>query len=303
MKKETPYIGLLLLAAALWGSSFVASKVSISHGLFPFEIVFYRFFGGTILTWLVFHKQLRHFERSTLRAGLLLGLVTALAFILEICGLTVVPASKASFLTATYIVILPILYCLYYRIRPNFATLLAAALALAGVSILSAASGLGHLSGGDLLLLGAALMYALNSMVVSAAGPECPRIQLSFLQFAVTAVLSGVLTLFQGRCGSYPPPALAAIAFQILFPTVICYIIKNFAMQFVDPVKSTLVLSTESAFCALLSALLLRERISLRTFAGIVLVAVSIVIETLHPIQKPAPAAEDAAEDAVPSES
>ena len=66
---------LLLAASAMWGSSFVASKYCINSGMLQFEIVFWRFFLGTILTALVFRKQLRRPAKSALRTGAVLGLV------------------------------------------------------------------------------------------------------------------------------------------------------------------------------------------------------------------------------------
>ncbi|MDD3164998.1 MAG: DMT family transporter [Oscillospiraceae bacterium] len=287
MKTETKYALLLILAAALWGSSFVASKLCINSGLFPFEIVFYRFFFGTIVMWFLFRRHLGGMRAPTVRAGVLLGVVTAAGFVLEICGLSVTAASKTSFLTATNIVILPLLYCLCYRIRPHGWSLLAAGVAMAGVGAMCLGGGFGGFAVGDLVLLLAAVMYAVGALMVSAIDPACPRIQITFLQFVTMAAVLGILTLVQGRSGHYPPIAIAAVVFQVLFPTVLCYLIRNFAMQFVNPVKSTLILALESVFCTLLSALLLRERITLRMLCGIALIGAAIVLETLHPITKP----------------
>ena len=78
---------LLLAASAMWGSSFVASKYCISSGMLQFEIVFCRFSLGSLLTALVFRKQLRRPARSAVGTGFLLGLLTSLTFTLEMFGL------------------------------------------------------------------------------------------------------------------------------------------------------------------------------------------------------------------------
>ena len=100
---------LLLAASAMWGSSFVASKYCINSGMLQFEIVFCRFSLGTFLTALIFRKQLRRPPRSAVRTGFILGLVTSLTFTLEMFGLAMTEASKASFLTATNIIMMPFL--------------------------------------------------------------------------------------------------------------------------------------------------------------------------------------------------
>ena len=66
---------LLLLAAVMWGSSFVGSKVCLNSGMLQFEIVFYRFLIGTALMWLAFRKELRRFDRQTVKTGVVLGVV------------------------------------------------------------------------------------------------------------------------------------------------------------------------------------------------------------------------------------
>lgn len=274
---------LLLAASAMWGSSFVASKHCINSGMLQFEIVFYRFFLGTILTALVFRRQLRRPARSALRTGAALGLLTALTFTLEMFGLAMTEATKASFLTATNIVMMPLLYALFFRVRPARRSLLAAALAMTGVGFLSLTEGFGRVAPGDLLLLADAATYALNSLLLVRLAGEDSRVQISFFQFLTTAACMGVLTLFQGTGGTYSRSSVLAVLYLAAVPTVLCYLIKNFTLKYLDPVRCTLILSTESVFCAVFSAILLGERANARMLAGIVLIGAGVLTEILHP--------------------
>ena len=278
---------LLLAASAMWGSSFVASKYCINSGMLQFEIVFWRFFLGTILTALVFRKQLRRPAKSALRTGAVLGLVTALTFTLEMFGLAVTDAAKASFLTATNIVMMPFLCALFFRIRPARRSLLAAALAMTGVGFLSLTEGLGTAAPGDLLLLVDAATYGLNSILLVKLAGEDSRVQISFFQFLTTAACMGVLTLVQGTGGTYASPAVMSLLYLAAVPTVLCYLIKNVTLKYLDPVRCTLILSTESIFCAILSAILLGERMSGRMLAGVALICCGVVTEILRPAGSP----------------
>ena len=272
--------GLLLAAAAMWGSSFVASKYCINSGMGPFEIVFYRFLLGTILTYLVFHKDLRRPTRSAVRTGVLLGLLTAGTFTLEMLGLSMTQASKASFLTATNIVMMPFLYYLFCRVRPTRWSVLAAALSLTGVGFLSLTEGLGPFAVGDILLLLDAMTYGLNSILLVRLAGEDSRVQISFFQFLTTGACMGLLTLAQGTGGRYEPASVLAVVYLAAVPTVVCYLIKNLAIRYVDPVRCTLLLATESVFCAILSAVLLHDRLTPRMLAGAALICGGILAET-----------------------
>lgn len=272
---------LLLLASAMWGSSFVASKHCINSGMLQFEIVFYRFFLGTVLTALVFRGQLRRPAKSAIRTGVVLGLLTVVTFTLEMFGLAMTQATKASFLTATNIVMMPLLYGLFFRVRPARRSLLAAVLALTGVGFLSLTEGFGGLAPGDLLLLVDAATYALNSLLLVKLAGEDSRIQISFFQFLTTAVCMGVLTLFQGTGGGYAHSAVLSVLYLAAVPTVLCYLIKNFTLKYLNPVRCTLILSTESIFCAIFSAILLGERMNLRMLAGIALICGGVMMEIL----------------------
>lgn len=284
---------LLLAASAMWGSSFVASKHCINSGMLQFEIVFYRFFLGAILTALVFHKQLRRPTRTAVRTGVILGLLMVLTFTLEMYGLMMTEATKASFLTATNIVMMPLLYALFFRVRPARRTLLAAVLAMTGVGFLSLTEGFGGLAPGDLLLLVDAATYALNSLLLVKLAGEDSRIQISFFQFLTTAVCMGVLTLFQGTGGVYTRPAVLSVLYLAAVPTVLCFLIKNITLKYLNPVRCTLILSTESIFCAVFSAVLLGERMNLRMLAGIVLICCGVLVEILHSAGKAGPRGRD----------
>ncbi|MCI8716043.1 MAG: DMT family transporter [Oscillospiraceae bacterium] len=227
--------------------------------------------------------------------GFLLGLLTSLTFTLEMFGLAMTEASKASFLTATNIIMMPFLCALFFRTRPARRSLLAAALAMTGVAFLSLREGLGGAAPGDLLLLADAATYGLNSLLLVKLAGEDSRLQISFFQFLTTAACMGVLTLIQGTGGAYTRPAVLSVLYLAAVPTVLCYLIKNFTLKYLDPVRCTLILSTESIFCAVLSAALLGERMTPRMLAGAALICGGVAAEILRPAETPP---EKAAEDA-----
>ena len=280
-QKNAPW--LLLMASAMWGSSFVASKICMNGGLRQFEAVFFRFGLATLLTFLIFFRQLRHPHRRAVRTGVVVGLITASSYALEMFGITMTQANKASFLTATNIVMMPFLYFLFCHVRPRMRSLGAAALAFTGVGFLSLTNGFGSFALGDALLLADALTYGLNSIAVATLAGEDSRVEISFYQFLTTTAVMGVLSLFQGFGGSCTPAAAAALLYQAGIPTVACFIIKNIAIRYMDPVRCTMILSTESVFCAIVSWLLLREVMTPRMLLGAALIFAGVLMEVVRP--------------------
>lgn len=283
LTKERKASGLLWLAAFLWGSSFVGSKICLNAGLFPFETVFYRMAAGTAMMGLLFHRQLRHIPKPAALAGVSLGVITSAVYAFEMYGVSMTEAAKASFLTSSSTVMMPFLYAAFFRTRPSPRSVLAGLLALAGVWFLSlagAAAGSG-IALGDLLLLVTAFLYAMNSIAADKLGRDSSPAQVTFLQFLTTMAFTGVMTLFQGRCGSYPAEVIGALAYLSVGPTMICFFIKNYAIQLVSPVKCTLILATEGVFCAVLSMLLLHETLTLSMCFGILLILCGVLTEEL----------------------
>lgn len=281
---EKKAAGLLLLASFLWGSSFVGSKICLNAGLLPFETVFYRMTAGTVMMGIIFHKQLRRFSKPALVTGVLLGAITSAIYTFEMYGISMTEASKASFLTSTNIVMMPFLYAVFFRTHPCPRSVLAGILALAGVWFLSLA---GRPAGGiafvDVLLLITAFLYAMNSITVAKLGFTTSPVQITFLQLLTTMVFTGIMTLIQGRCGSYPTEAIGALFYLAIGPTLICFLIKNYAIQRLSPIKCTLILATEGVFYVLLSIALLHEKLTLSMCFGILLILCGIFMEELGP--------------------
>lgn len=280
LTKEGKATGLMFLASFLWGSSFVGSKICLNAGMLQFETVFYRMVIAVIGIGIVFHKQLRPFSRAAIKTGLAVGAITSAIYTAEMYGISLIETTKASFLTSTNIVMMPFLCAVFFRERVQLRSFLAAAVTITGVAVLSLAGGERlTIEPGDALLLLAALGYAMSSITVAKLGSGASSIQITFVQLFVTMVYTGIMTLFQGRGGHYPPQAVGALLYLAIGPTLVCFLIKNYALQHLSPMKCTLILTTEGVFCALLSVLILHDRVTARMLLGIALIFLGILTE------------------------
>ena len=194
---------LLLLAAFIWGFSFVAQRTGMAH-LGPFAFNAVRFLlGGLVLLPLMglFDRQRQRVglavvplrDRRLLRGGAVVGLLLFGGATLQQAGIVFTTAGKAGFITSLYVVLVPLLGLLVGH-RPSAAVWVGAVLAAAGLYFLTIEGAFG-MAWGDLLVLVGAFVWAIHFLVLGHFSPQTDTIKLSFLQFMVCAALSAVAAL------------------------------------------------------------------------------------------------------------
>lgn len=280
---------VLVLVSALWGSSFVGSKICMNSGMNGFEIVFFRFVLGAIFMGVLFHKDLSHTTKSAAWAGFLIGLTMVLSYAMEMVALKVTAANKISFLAATNVVITPFMYTLVCRVPLKKTSVLAALISMVGVSFLTLQNGFGAIAVGDIIMLLTACVYAFNTVLVFMVAKGNSFLQIVFFQFLTGAVGMGLLSCIQGFSGNYTVPGMLGTVYLAVFPTTVCFVLRTYAVRYVDPTRAALIFSTESLFCALLSAILLHEMPTLGMVFGMALIMCGIFVEILAPTHDPEP--------------
>lgn len=274
---------LLLLAAIIWGGAFVAQKSGLDF-LPPFSFNGLRFLlGGLVLLpdgFLRRPAQGTTSGRSLWLGGFLCGFFLFLAASAQQIGLRWTTAGKAGFLTALYVVIVPLLSPLFGKpVRPIL--WLCIVLAVAGLWLLCLDNTF-TLNRGDLLELFCALMFALHILVVGRVAPHVDGIRLSCLQFWVCGLLSLPLILFV----EHPAPsAVAAAWLPLLYTGVlscgVAYTLQVIAQKNTSPTVASLIMCLESLFALLAGFLLLHEPVSAREWAGAALLLSSLVLAQL----------------------
>ena len=283
---------LLLLTAFIWGIAFVAQSVGMTYvGPLTFVAVRNLLSAAVILALLPFLDKVRkvpekkglagHFkDKNLLVGGLLCGLFLAVASTFQQTGILYTSVGKAGFITALYILLVPIAgIFLGRRLRPLI--LAGVALAVIGLYLLCMTDSL-TLNIGDLLLLLCAFFFTFQIMLVDRYSPIVDGVRLSLIQFVVCAVFCGIPALI------FEHPDLAAIlaAWQpILYAGVLSgavgYTLQIIAQKNTDPVIASLLMSLESVFSVLAGWVLLGQRLSARELAGCALMFTAIILAQL----------------------
>ncbi|MBT1176807.1 DMT family transporter [Bifidobacterium callimiconis] len=282
----------LLLTALIWGFSFVA-QVQGMDSVSPFFFNATRFTLGalSLVPILLVQAHARAHSGSvsdttkisadahagwarTLLVGGVCGVVLFTASTLQQYGvLWGREAGRAGFITALYIVIVPLLAWVFLKRRITFVTVISVVIAVIGFYLLCITGGFGSISGADLILFGCAVLFAAHILVIDTLGSSVDPIRLSFCQFAVSAVLSWVGSLIDG---SIDWAGAAAGWMPILYAGIgsvgVAYTLQVVGQQWVPPTQASLIMSLESFFSVVGGAIILGEVMTGRAYWGCALI-------------------------------
>lgn len=280
---------LLLLGALIWGTAFVAQSVGSGY-VGPYTFLAARsWLACAFLMGLVLFRRAGQKRRGSglplwingktlLKGGTLCGIALFAASAAQQAGVGTTTTAKAGFLTALYVVLVPLLGIFAGR-RPGARLCVCVAVSLAGLYLLCLAGrDTLSLTGGEWLLLLCALLFSFQIMLVDRYSPRLDGVQLSLMQFFVTAVLSTVFML------AFEQPTLAQIrgaGVSILYCGILSsgvgYTLQIMGQRDLDPTIASLAMCMESVFSALAGWLILGQTLSASELTGCILMFAAIV--------------------------
>jgi drug/metabolite transporter (DMT)-like permease len=270
---------MLLLATALWGTSFVAVKSALADAT-PFAFLAVRFTLATLALAPGTRFRPRPAGRE-LSGGVLLGALVAVGFIAQTAGLVITTPSRSAFIVAVSSVLAPVIALALLGERPGWLTGAALALATLGIYLLTAPDA-GGLNRGDLLTLVCAACFGGQIVAVTELTRHYDARRLVFFQVAATAAVAAVAAaLFEHPHIRWTPGFIAALAYTVLFASTICFLLQMHAQRAMSAARAALIFCFEPLFAALTSWLILGERLSLLQWGGGTLILVGMVLAEL----------------------
>ena len=285
------HILMLLIAAFLWGTTFVAQSIGPDHvGAWTYLA------GRSWIAVLFLTPIIPAMDRLSERrgaenrrpktaadrkklflAGLACGCMLCAASVAQQHGMAFTTASKAGFITALYVVIVPIL-SIFIRRRPPFHIWLCVLVALIGMYLLCMTAERFSLEIGDSFVLASALFFSFQILILDHFSPLVDGVRLSRIQFFVVAVISTFFMLLIERPGlGAVRLALPAILYAGIFSSGIAYTLQILGQDGVNPTLASLIMSLESVFSALSGWAVLGEHLSPRELLGSILMFLSII--------------------------
>ena len=310
LSRRSRFLGIVMLtlAAVIWGLAFSAQKSAMDH-MGPFTCNSVRYLIGAAFLFLITvcrnaltHRPLiPNITKTEWIAGAFVGVFLFVASSLQQAGIEGGDAGSAAFLTALYIVIVPVLGTLLGR-RPGVAVWAGIAVALAGAYLLtvvgssSAADGIcsvGSFFGAisksrfriaraDLLVLLCAVVFSFHILSIDRFSARVDGLHLSMLQFLTTGVLGLPLMM------ALETPKLSGIIGGILpllylgiLSSGIAFTLQVLGQARLEPALASVIMSLESVFGALGGVVLLGERMNAAETVGCVLVFVAVIVAQL----------------------
>ena len=187
-------------------------------------------------------------------------------------------AGKIAFLTAMYMILVPILSFILFRKKPALWVALGVVLGTVGVYLLSATEGIG-ISYGDVLALLCALCFSGHILVIDRFAPGLDGVELACVQFAISGGVSCVLMfLFETPV----LPEILSVAFPIAYSGImscgLAYTFQIVGQKYTDPTVAAVIMCLESVFGAISGWLILGETMSVRAIFGCVLMFAAILL-------------------------
>lgn len=276
MKKRTADL-MLTLVAIIWGTGFVAAQMSLDSGLTPFQTMAYRFSISSILMIIIFWREFRKIDIKVIKAGTVIGIFLFIAFAFQTIGLKYTTPSKNAFLTATNVVIVPFLYWIVLKKKPDMYSTIGAVLTLIGISLLTL-EGSFSIKLGDSLTLVCALGFAMHIILVGYYAEKYNPIQLTIVQMVVACILSIISVLFTKNTAPLTLKGGMGVIYLGIVSTCIAFLIQNIAQKHTSATNAAIIMSTESVFGTLASVIILGEILNIRMIAGCIIIFTAIII-------------------------
>lgn len=277
---------LLMVTSLIWGCAFAAQSAAMDS-VGPWTFTFCRsvlaFLFLLVLSAVSDHlnqkkgKKTEKYDRRTWKGGILTGIALGVATMLQQTGIMYTSVGKAGFITALYVVIVPIFSLfLHKKVRPVI--WLCVVLAAAGLFLLSNQNSF-LLSRGDTLVVLCAFAFAVQIMLIDHYAPDCDGIKLSCIQFLAVCMMTVIpMLVIEKPHFSMILDAAVPILYAGFLSSGVGYTLQIIAQKDSDPSIDSMIMSLESVFSALAGYLILHQTLTKRELAGCAVMFAAILI-------------------------
>lgn len=280
---------MLLLAAFIWGTAFVAQSLGMER-LGPFTFNGIRNFVGSLALlpciWLLDRLKKKNPEAQTrqeedkktlLLGGICCGTALFLAGSIQQIGLQYTTVGKAGFITACYIVIVPV-FGIFLKKKVGIKVWIAVGLAVAGLYFLCITEKL-SIGKGDIYVLICAFLFSIHILVIDHFSPKVDGVKMSCIQFFVAGAASLVpMFVWEHPTFSDILKSAGPILYAGVMSSGVAYTLQIVGQKKMNPAIASLILSLESCFSVLAGWVVLRQSLSVREGFGCVLMFAAVIL-------------------------
>jgi drug/metabolite transporter (DMT)-like permease len=264
----------LLLTTVIWGATFPATKAALEQ-ITPLSFLLLRFFLGTLLVllWLVISRRQLHYDRALLAASALTTVFLFLGYLLQTVGLQHTSASNSAFLTALYVIAVPLIL-----MRIDRRVVVATAIAVVGLWLLVKPTT--AMNVGDLMTLGCAIAFAGHIICLERFTRQYDAPSLLVWQMVAMTVLFAPAPWWEAATASaFSPTTVLLVALGVTgVLATLAFAVQMWAQQLVPAQQVALVFASEPAYAAWLSWYFLGETLDRQGWIGSALILLAVII-------------------------
>jgi drug/metabolite transporter (DMT)-like permease len=279
---------ILLLTAIIWGIAFVAQSVGMDY-VGPFTFIAIRNVIGVIVLLPVVYfmgrnkenKETKENKKDLITGGISCGIFLFIASAFQQFGVKSTSVGKAGFITAMYIVLVPIVGMFMHK-KTSAKVWIGVALAVIGMYFLCISKGESGMQIGDILVFICAITFSFHILTVDHFSPRVDGVKMSCIQFMTCGVLSAVFMLiFEEPNMSDILSAWIPILYAGALSSGVAYTLQIVGQKGMNPTVASLILSLESVVSALAGWIILHQQLSAREIIGCAVAFAAIIIVQL----------------------
>ena len=280
--RSTLVPALMMLTASLcWGASYLFMQKSLAE-VGPCSLIVWRFGIAFVFSALLFPRTLFSATKAEWKHGLLLGVLLGIAFYAVMIGLRGTTTGNAGFLLGCTSVFVPLLCALKSR-KWTFRILLAAAVSVSGIGLMTLQSGF-RLRPGDLFCMLSALLYSFYIILAGGFLRNDNPLRIGVIQFSGAAAAAGAGALISGETAFLPAtlPVWGEILFRGIFCSAAGFMLQMSAQKKLSPEYVSLLYSSEPVFAMILGLIFLAEPLCAGRLGGAALILCGILLSSLR---------------------
>ncbi len=277
---------LLVLITLIWGSTFLIVKNAVRLSG-PFTYLTLSYGVGSLTLAIIFHKRLMRITRTEVLSGLVLGMILFTGYALQTIGLQYTTVSKAGFITGLSIPLVPVFAFLLLRQKPTQGAIVGFVLSLTGLFLLSFNDKFNLAFGlGEILILVAAIAFALHIVNVSKFAPHVDAINLAIVQLTVTSLLSLIVMPIAREPFVMPPLVVwGSVLFMGVVDVAFTLSAMIWVQQLVSGTRAALIYALEPMWAALFGSVLAGATLNLLAWFGCGLILSGMIVGSVGKIR------------------
>lgn len=244
----------------------------------PYFLLAVRFTIACIFLGIVFWKKMKEITVEYLWKSAVIGGLLFFAYTTQTIGITETTPGKNAFLTAIYCVIVPFLFWIVDKSKPDIYNFAAALVCIAGIGMVSL-TGQFTIENGDAFTLVGGVLYAIHMVAIAKFCKGKDPIIITILQLGFAAILSWIAAIVTG---SYPTQCniqnIEGLLYLAVFATAIAQMFQFIGQKYTHPSAASIILSLEAVLGVLFSVIFYGEQLTLRLAAGFVLIFAAVII-------------------------